>query len=172
VIKAIISPRNREHKLLEPLMWWSSNQDNMRKFNGILKAVEEYNSRRDQEAREINEYLTTLNSFLNNSKKTLSFDSAQNLVFTIDGIPGERQINTLSSGEAQLFVILTHLFFNPAAQRANVFIIDEPELSLHVQWQELFVESVRAANPRVQYILATHSPSIILDKIEKCRDLN
>jgi hypothetical protein len=69
-------------------------------------------------------------------------------------------------------VILTHLFFNPAAQQVNVFLIDEPELSLHVQWQELFVDSIYAANPNVQYILATHSPSIILDKLGKCKDVS
>ena len=57
------------------------------------------------------------------------------------------------------------------AQENNVFIIDEPELSLHVQWQELFVDSIISANPNIQYVLATHSPSIILDRIENCVDL-
>jgi predicted ATP-dependent endonuclease of OLD family len=71
-----------------------------------------------------------------------------------------------------LFLIITQLFFNPFAQEANVFIIDEPELSLHVQWQELFVSSVISANPNVQYIMATHSPSIILDRLSHCRDLS
>jgi predicted ATPase len=165
------APMTINHELLAPLMLWSTNQDNVRKINELITAVEQYNKQRDLEGAEITRYLHVLNSFLNNSQKTLEFDTAQNLVFTIQNILGERQINTLSSGEAQLFVILTHLFFNPAARRANVFIIDEPELSLHVQWQELFVESICAANPQVQYVLATHSPSIILDKIDKCRDL-
>ena len=70
-----------------------------------------------------------------------------------------------------MFVILTHLSFNPQAQGDTVFIIDEPELSLHIQWQELFVDSVIAANPDVQYVMATHSPSIILDRVDKCVDL-
>ena len=39
-------------------------------------------------------------------------------------------------------VILTHLAFNRQAKRANVLIIDEPELSLHLRRQELFVDSV------------------------------
>jgi predicted ATP-binding protein involved in virulence len=81
-------------------------------------------------------------------------------------------MHSLSSGEAQLFVIMTHLFFNPLAQEGNVFIIDEPELSLHIQWQELFVNSVMAANPNVQFIMATHSPSIILEKTQNCLDLS
>lgn len=68
-------------------------------------------------------------------------------------------------------MIITHLAFNPSAQLANVCIVDEPELSLHVEWQELFVDTLRAANPKVQLILATHSPSIIVDHIARCRDL-
>jgi predicted ATPase len=158
--------------LRDQVMWWAANQDNVRKFNEILRAVEAYNLQRDHESQQINQYLATLNEFLNDSQKTLQFDNVLNLVYTIKGVQGERQITTFSSGEAQLFVILTHLFFNPAAQRANVFIIDEPELSLHVQWQELFLDSMRTANPRVQYILSTHSPSIILDRIDKCVDLS
>jgi predicted ATPase len=165
------SPRVLDSELIQPLMLWSSNQENIRKLNELISEVERYNTQRDSESSLINQYLGIINGFLNNSGKSLAFNSTQNLVFTIENAPGEREINTLSSGEAQLFVILTHLFFNPAAQRANVFIIDEPELSLHVQWQELFVESISAANPRVQYVLATHSPSIILERTDKCLDL-
>jgi len=77
----------------------------------------------------------------------------------------------LSSGERQLVVILTHLAFNPQARRANVLIIDEPELSLHLRWQELFVEAVTSAGPGVQLILATHSPSIIKGRIDRCVDV-
>ena len=69
-------------------------------------------------------------------------------------------------------MILTHLAFNPAAQQANVFIIDEPELSLHVQWQEIFVESVISSNSEIQFVMATHSPSIILKRTKKCVDLS
>jgi predicted ATP-binding protein involved in virulence len=68
-------------------------------------------------------------------------------------------------------VILTHLAFNNQAKRANVLIIDEPELSLHLRWQELFVDAVTAASPGLQLILATHSPSIIGARIENCIDV-
>ena len=53
----------------------------------------------------------------------------------------------------------------------DAFMVDEPELSLHVAWQELFVDAVANANPGLQMILATHAPSIILDRIDKCVDL-
>jgi predicted ATP-binding protein involved in virulence len=50
--------------------------------------------------------------------------------------------------------------------------VDEPELSLHIKWQELFVTAVQEASPKLQLILATHSPSIILDRVDKCVDLS
>ncbi len=53
-----------------------------------------------------------------------------------------------------------------------MIIVDEPELSLHVRWQESFVDAIQKASPRLQIILATHSPSIVLDRIEKCVDLS
>lgn len=77
----------------------------------------------------------------------------------------------LSSGERQLFVLITTLMFVEDRKQANILIIDEPELSLHMKWQEMFVDSLVAANRDVQLILATHSPSIIYDKDSYCVDL-
>jgi predicted ATP-binding protein involved in virulence len=68
-------------------------------------------------------------------------------------------------------VILTHLAFNRQAKRANILIIDEPELSLHLRWQELFVDAVASASPGLQVILATHSPSIIKGRNDRCIDV-
>ncbi|WP_353617106.1 AAA family ATPase [Rhizobium sp. EC-SD404] len=81
-------------------------------------------------------------------------------------------VHNLSSGEKQIFVLISHLIFNPLIKKANVLIIDEPEISLHVRWQEIFVESVLNANDQTQLILATHSPSIVLDRTDNMVDLN
>jgi predicted ATP-binding protein involved in virulence len=109
-----------------------------------------------------------VNGFVKDSGKTIEFDEAGRILFRVAGLSSTQYIRALSSGEAQIFVLLTHLMFNPAAQRANVFIIDEPELSLHIEWQELFIESIEASNTTIQFILATHSPSIMLDRIDSC----
>jgi len=42
-------------------------------------------------------------------------------------------------------------------------MIDEPELSLHVDWQRRLVENMTLLNPSAQYIFATHSPEIMAD---------
>lgn len=68
--------------------------------------------------------------------------------------------------------MLAHLSLNPSLAGSGVFIVDEPELSLHIAWQEKFVDAIREANPKVQLILATHSPAIILDRDDACRTLS
>lgn len=119
----------------------------------------------------ISKYLETVNQFLNDNGKEVEFSNTSNLLVSFSK-KQKRPITSLASGESQIVVILTHLFFNPAAKTANVFIIDEPELSLHLKWQELFVDALRTANPKLQLILATHSPSIILEDDEHCIDLS
>lgn len=65
----------------------------------------------------------------------------------------------LSSGEKQLlFLLIETLVAN-----VNTILIDEPELSMHVDWQKTLVRSMQLLNPNAQIILATHSPEIMAD---------
>jgi predicted ATP-dependent endonuclease of OLD family len=80
----------------------------------------------------------------------------------------------LSSGEKQIVIMIAHLIFEEDQRPSGIFIIDEPELSLHIAWQLIFVDSIVEASPKTQFILATHSPSII-SKVRReqfCQDLN
>jgi energy-coupling factor transporter ATP-binding protein EcfA2 len=149
---------------------WLRVQPQLAQIARIVKIVEHHNDRMEKAKRGINKFLELINRFLADGGKRLEFQSSGQLrVFYRDtplkGVAG------LSSGERQLVVILTHLAFNPLARKANVLIIDEPELSLHVKWQEMFVGALEAANSDIQYILATHSPSIILDRVGECVDV-
>ena len=79
----------------------------------------------------------------------------------------------LSSGEKQLIIMLAHLAFYNSSNRSPIFIIDEPELSLHISWQEIFVDALLKASPDTQFIMATHSPAILAKNERKqfCEDL-
>lgn len=68
-------------------------------------------------------------------------------------------VDVLSSGEKQLFIILGEALLQE--QRPVVFISDEPELSLHVTWQSSLFYNVRRLNNMCQIISATHSPDIV-----------
>ena len=66
--------------------------------------------------------------------------------------------NSLSSGEKQLLILLTQTLLQES--KNYVFIADEPELSLHIDWQHKIIEAIRELNPNAQIIVATHSPEI------------
>ena len=110
--------------------------------------------------------LVLVNGFFVQTKKKVFVASSGQLTVTVEGSDQPRPISALSSGERQLLVMLAHLSLNPSLTGSGVFIVDEPELSLHIDWQEKFVEAITEANPKVQVILATHSPAIILDRVD------
>ena len=66
----------------------------------------------------------------------------------------------LSSGEKQMLIILTVLVQN---RKPFVLFMDEPEVSLHVEWQQRLLELVTDLNPSIQVILTTHSPAVIMN---------
>jgi len=45
----------------------------------------------------------------------------------------------------------------------HVLFMDEPEVSLHIEWQKQLIDLVVELNPRVQIIMTTHSPALIMD---------
>ena len=67
----------------------------------------------------------------------------------------------LSSGEKQLLVILTTVLVQN--HEPYVLLMDEPEISLHIEWQQQLISLIRKLNPHVQIILSTHSPALIMD---------
>ncbi len=66
----------------------------------------------------------------------------------------------LSSGEKQMLLILLTALTED--RLPYVLFMDEPEASLHYEWQECLVSLVRELNPMAQIVLTTHSPALIL----------
>ena len=67
----------------------------------------------------------------------------------------------LSSGEKQILVILLTVLVQD--KRHGVLFMDEPEISLHVEWQQRLISLIRELNPNVQIVLTTHSPALVMD---------
>ncbi|MGX9872385.1 AAA family ATPase [Streptomyces cellulosae] len=66
-------------------------------------------------------------------------------------------LERLSSGEKQLLRILLEAL----AANGNPIMIDEPELSMHIDWQHVLIESIQTIDNQAQVITATHSPEIM-----------
>ena len=79
----------------------------------------------------------------------------------------------LSSGEKQILaILLTGLVQD---NKPYVLFMDEPEVSLHVDWQQQLIDLILGLNPNVQIILTTHSPAVIMngwmDKVTEVSDI-
>ena len=66
----------------------------------------------------------------------------------------------LSSGEKQMLVILLTVLVQD--KQPCVLLMDEPEVSLHIEWQQRIISIIREMNPYAQIILTTHSPAMIM----------
>lgn len=131
-------------------------------LNRTLKLIEISNDIEEQKSiifNPINTYLQILKEFIKDKSFQLDTkESGELLVFNRHNESNSFPISYLSSGEKQLIILLTEALLQKSAN--YVFIADEPELSLHINWQRKIVEAVRKLNPNSQVILATHSPEI------------
>ncbi|SIR22733.1 AAA ATPase domain-containing protein [Shewanella morhuae] len=79
--------------------------------------------------------------------------------------------NLLSRGEKTLI----YLFFaiHNYKDKVRVFLLDEPEISLHVKWQKSLIRDLSEIAPDNQFIIATHSPSLVMNGwLQNCLELN
>ena len=67
----------------------------------------------------------------------------------------------LSSGEKQMLIILLTVLVED--DQPYVLFMDEPEVSLHIEWQKKLIDLCLELNPNVQIILTTHSPAVVMN---------
>ena len=72
----------------------------------------------------------------------------------------------LSSGEKQMLIILLTALTQD--RQPYVLFMDEPEASLHFEWQKRLIDMVLQLNPQVQIILTTHSPAVVMNGWADC----
>jgi predicted ATP-binding protein involved in virulence len=104
------------------------------------------------------------------SNKTFTVNAERGFCFTT--ADGEvLQLDKLSSGEQHQTILLYELLFN--APPNSLVLIDEPETSMHVAWQIEFLHDIEkiAKISNLSFIIATHSPDLINDKMDLCADL-
>lgn len=104
-----------------------------------------------------NNFIALLNLMFGGRKVFSVSDKNELVVKTKDKRP--IGLDELSSGEKQLLIILGEALLQNS--KSVIYIADEPELSLHVIWQEQLTGAISKLNPNAQIIFATHSPDIV-----------
>jgi predicted ATPase len=103
------------------------------------------------------EFLRILNDMI--TRKSYHVNEKNELISVVSDSKAKLPLNELSSGEKQLLIILGEGLLQEKAPW--IYIADEPELSLHVNWQEQLISNLRVMNPHAQILFATHSPDIV-----------
>lgn len=109
----------------------------------------------------VESFLSTITSLLSRGK-SLTLSSTELQILLADG--RNLPITQLSSGEKHLIKIL----LSSMTSGPNSVLIDEPELSLHIDWQRVFVRTILSLNPEAQLILASHSPEVMAEIDDSC----
>lgn len=104
-------------------------------------------------------FVRILNDLLKESGKTIDLTNSRP-EFVLES--GERiSMYELSSGEKQILYIMLKVLLQE--RKDYIMFLDEPEISLHVDWQEVLIDKILELNPNCQIIISTHSPSLLFD---------
>ena len=149
--------RKNESRLLQELNYvLYQNKDGFSFFNYRMKILNEP-SRSEEIQKNISVLFDVINDMFSDTGKTVEISKDSELVFR----HGELvlKVEDLSSGEKQLLLLLLTVFLQD--NQPSILFADEPEVSLHISWQQVLIDNLRRLNPNCQLIIATHSPSII-----------
>ncbi|MBR2255561.1 MAG: AAA family ATPase [Candidatus Methanomethylophilaceae archaeon] len=134
---------------------------NKASYISLLKSLREYVDKGYQLAESIITYQDTVNSIFIN--KTLTITEYGRMTVSMNNGTALRLCD-LSSGEKQILVMFYLLLFRTGP--GDLAIVDEPEISLHVCWQQMlgnyYLDICRVRG--IQMLVATHSPQVIHDR--------
>jgi predicted ATP-dependent endonuclease of OLD family len=154
-VRAFLSHRGSKRQL-------ESQENFIRHYNNnpqLMSVVREINTveQQTEKAMSSRDALEELICKMFSGNKTLRFADAGISVKSDDG--EAIGVTSLSSGEKHVLGIFIETLF----AESNSLLIDEPEISLHVDWQRMLISSMSQLNPSVQLILTTHSPEIMAE---------
>lgn len=115
-------------------------------------------------------FIKIINQLFAETGKSFSED---NFSFKLEKQKLELTHKELSSGEKQIFYILLKVLVQDG--KPSILLMDEPEVSLHIEWQRELINFIRQLNEKCQVIIVTHSSSIFYagwsDKMQRITDI-
>jgi ABC-type lipoprotein export system ATPase subunit len=136
-------------------------------FNDLLRVQKEY-------YKNLESYLNAVNHFLVDKKLVFEKENDEstepNFCFKYLDVSQDRSliddVQSLSSGERQIIAFIHACYF----AKDKIILIDEPETSLHIDWQRDLLDSISQYSH--QFIICTHSPSVPADYSDYLKKLN
>lgn len=158
----------KEISKLSNLILRLTNQSS-REYSLSLTKERNLTNIRDINLSNVNKFVTEINKLLSpESKQVVISDDGQVQILYQNNLI---QSDELSSGEKQLLLIFLRVL--NSTDKPSIIILDEPEISMHLSWQEKLLESLRAIHPNSQIIVVSHSPALVMKGwLNKLIDMN
>lgn len=139
----------------------------------VVATIMQANLRKLDVLDDLAQRLTTYKAFLDSryTPKSVTLNRGQGMRIELASGQSIRP-SDLSSGEQQMAVLAYEILFR--TEPNTLVIIDEPEISLHVLWQDTLVDDLSKMGlaSNLQFLMATHSPVILANhqKLERSLD--
>jgi energy-coupling factor transporter ATP-binding protein EcfA2 len=133
-----------------------TNTNNIYLFNLIKNLIVSYENQTLYDERII-KFVKVCNKYLN-GKQFIYDKSNVEIGIYINDSKEKIRIQDLSSGEKQVISIFSKLYIEET--NPSIILFDEPELSLSIHWQQMFLPDVMASEKCSALIAVTHSPFI------------
>lgn len=116
--------------------------------------------------KDLEEFLTIINDNFALTDKYLVYNEEKGIIakFYADSFGEDApdlDVSKLSAGEKNLISLFYELIFKN--DKNSLIFIDEPEASLHIDWQRILLENISkiCEKKNIQAIVTTHSPSVV-----------
>jgi len=146
--------------------------DNLKFYKSEIDMISRLNLNREELVSLHSDFITMNNEFpftLENKEKIEKYIGREYFnLFEFDLFDEKgRSYNNLSHGEQVLFGLLLNIFFY-SRNESSIFLLDEPELSLHPQWQKGLLNEIitllkKFTENKYQLIITSHSPFLLSD---------
>jgi hypothetical protein len=147
----------------------SSGEINNKKYDDLVyflsKLINLYKQQQKIDE-SIKKFAEVCNKYLRPKKEIVYNESTADIYIKQNRDNKKVQLNQLSSGEKQIISLFSKVYLESIGD--FMLIIDEPELSLSVEWQEMLLPDIVNSGKCQLLVAATHSPYIFNNELDRC----
>lgn len=156
---------NKDFYSIKEALKENSEIDELIKLEKIKKEIN--SSKNNLKDKPINNFMSILNSFFKETKREFFINKDGFLNLRCNYSDNKHLIiewHSLSMGEKNLLTLLLLVFLN--REKEVLFLLDEPDLSMHISWQKRFIKTIAHLSPKSKFIISTHSPAMIDNSLD------
>lgn len=139
------------------------SKENSYLLNLIKNLIDSYEKQNLYDER-IKKFVSVCNNYLNGKKYVYDESNVEIGIFR-ENSKKQISVQNLSSGEKQIISVFSKLYIEGIDN--CIMLFEEPELSLSIMWQNMFLPDIMASERCISLVAVTHSPFIFENEFDK-----